>query len=256
MGKGGRIMLRKFSGVALALSVVCAAPLFAGPPARPMVISGEILLEGMPVAEGTELKLLVAQTEMVIATKRTDAGTSWYRVVLPPFDPSKPELQRPREGDPIKFISLGTQSLASITPLKWAAGPVLKNVLPRTAIQKAPTILTTAATQDASGNWRLQSKIRPVDAQENAMQALSYQIKWFVRKSAPTTPEPPATPAVPAAEEVLPSVSAEKESALTYAGTLKDDEVFELYVIPVAEDGKHGPSARQMVSPLLSKGEL
>jgi hypothetical protein len=221
-----------------------------------MVISGEILLDGMPPAEGTELKLQVAQTEVLIPTKLTAAGTSWYRIVLPPFDPSKPELQRPRQGDLIKFISLGTQSLAAITPLKWASGPVLKNVLPRTAIQKAPTILTTAAMQDSSGNWLLQSKIRPVDAQESEMQALSYQIKWLVRKSAPATPETPETPAVPAAEEVLPAVSAEKESALAYAGALKDGEVFELYVIPVAEDGKHGPSARQMVYPLLSKGEL
>lgn len=88
------------------------------------------------------------------------------------------------------------------------------------------------------------------------MKALSYQIKWFVRKSATGTPESPEAPAMPAAEEVLPSVSTEKESSLTYAEVIKDGEVFELCVTPVAGDGKHGPSARQMVNPVLSKGEL
>lgn len=256
MGTIIRIMLRKISGMALALSVVCAVPVFAGPPARPMVISGEILLDGMPVTEGTELKLLVAQTESVIATKLTEAGTSWYRVVLPPFDPSKPELQRPREGDPIKFISLGAESLATMTPLKWMSGPVLNNVLIKTTIQKTPTILSAAAAQDSSGKWLLKAKIRPVDSLGSGNEALSYRVKWLVRKTTTVAPDSPEAQAVNAAEEVLRSVSTEKESSLTYADVIKNGEVFELYVTPQSQDGKNGPSARQMVNPVLTKGDL
>lgn len=256
MGKGGLSMLRKLSGIALALSIVSAALVFAGPPARPMVISGEILLNGMPPAEGTELKLMIAQTEVMIPTKLTAAGTSWYRIVLPPFDPSKPELQRPRQGDLIKFISLGAQSLASMTPLQWMSGPVLNNVLIKTAVQKSPTILSAAAAQDSSGKWLLKAKIRPVDSQGSGNEALSYRIKWLVRKTTATAADSPEAQAVNAAEEVLRSVNTEKESSLSYADAIKNDEIFELYVTPQSKDGKNGPSARQMVNPVLTKGDL
>lgn len=256
MRKGGRTMRWKLSGMALALSLVCTALVFAGPPARPMVISGEILLNGMPPAEGTELKLQVALTEVMIPTKLTEAGTSWYRIVLPPFDPSKPELQRPRPGDPIKFMALGTESLTAVTPLQWISGPVLNNLLIKTAIQQTPTILSASAAQDSNGKWLLKAKIHPINPPGSGNEALSYRFKWLVRKTATIAPESPETQAVTAVEEVLPSVSTEKESALTYAGAIENDEIFELYVTPQSQDGKNGPSARQMVHPVLTRGEL
>ncbi|MBI5233725.1 MAG: hypothetical protein HY880_05160 [Deltaproteobacteria bacterium] len=233
---------------------------FAGPPARPMVISGELLADGAPVAEGAELKITIAQAEAVVKTKQSEGGTAYYRIVLAPFDPMKPDLPRFGNGDSIRFLSLGQESLADMPPLAWKPGTVVINVLLRTVIQEAPSILAASATQDADGKWVLKSTIRPIAPKGDADAALSYRIKWFVRKAAGVATDDSGTQqkpqAVKAAEETLSSISTDKESVLSYGGTLNETELFELYVTPLAGDGKNGPSVRQTVYPVQTKGAL
>jgi hypothetical protein len=132
----------------------------------------------------------------------------------------------------------------------------LNNILIRTAEHNAPTIVLAAATQDADGKWVLRARIRPADARGSEKEALSYRIKWLLRKGAAAVPDNPEARTTIAAEEVLPTVSTEQESSLTYALSIEDGEVFELYATPVTADGKSGPSARRLVSPVLTRGEL
>lgn len=242
-------------GMVMGLLLMCASA-FAGPPARPMVISGELLVDGTPVAEGTELKLMVAQTEIVVKTKQHEGGTAYYRTVLAPVDPNKPEAPRFREGDTVRFLSLGQEALADIT-LPWKPGVVLKNVLVRTDIQEVPLLSIASATQGNDGKWVLKSTIRPM-ARKDGNAALSYRTKWLVRKAAGVGTDNSGTPqeplAVVVAEEKLSSDIT--ESVLSYGGTLKETELFELYVTPLAGDGKNGPSVRQTVYPVLTKGAL
>ena len=250
-----KVMLGMFMGLLLA----CTSA-FAGPPARPMIISGELLVDGAPVAEGTELKITISQTETVVKTKQSEGGTAYYRIVLAPFDPNKPDAPKFREGDSVRFLLLGQESLDAMPQMAWKPGAVLKNILLRTVIQEAPSILAASATQDADGKWVLKSTIRPIASKGDGDAALSYRIKWLVRKAAGVTTDNSGTQqkpqAVVVAEDTLPSVSADRESVLTYGGTLKDTEVFGLFVTPLTVDAKNGPSVRQTVYPVLTKGAL
>ena len=246
-------------GMVMGLLLTCASA-FAGPPARPMVISGELLVDGTPVADDTELKITIAQAEAVVRTKQSEGGMAYYRIVLTPFDPMKPELPRFREGDSIRFLSLGQESLDTMPQMAWKPGTVLKNILVRTVIQEAPSLLAASAMQDADGKWVLKSTIHPIAPKRDADAALSYRIKWLVRKAAGSATGDSGTPqeprAVVVAEETLSSISTDKESVLSYGGTLTETELFELYVTPLAGDGKSGPSVRQTVYPVLTKGAL
>lgn len=251
MGKGNLTAGGKASALALAVSVFCASSVCAGPPQRAMVVSGEILVNGSPAPEGTELKIMAGQADLVVATRLTEAGTSWYRVVIPPYDPARPELSRPKAGDAMKFVSLGGDSLAAMPPLVWAAGPAVRDVLIGSAAP-SPTILAARAVQDGSGKWVLKASIRPVESQE----PLSYQVRWLLRRNPAAESDSAEARATVAAEELVSALTTDKESSLLFAEPLDGGELFEVYVIPQGGDGKRGRAARRAVYPVATGGEL
>lgn len=242
MGKAGMTVISNL--LLLTLSFVCAPAAFAGPPARSVLVSGEILVDGMPVPEKTELKLRLAQADVSVETKVSAAGTSYYRLVYP---------LKTEEAYSLQFISLGAENLTSLPPLTGTGGSVRANVLVRTAIQKEPAILAAAAAQDSDGKWLLTATIRS-GTRGSDEEPLSSSVLWYLRAAAaePDGTEPRARLA---AQEILDSASA-GNSSLVYAEAINEGDVFEVYVIPGTKDGKKGPAARQTVIPVLTRGGL
>ena len=250
--------------VLLLFVLLFAGHAYAAPPAQPMVIHGEILAEGKILPEGTELKVSVKGQEISLKTANTAEGLSIYTLKIHAYNPNKPEKPgevRAKEGDEIRFLSLGKYTLAQMPSLKWKQGLIVKkDLLVNQVLQNSPSFMSASATQNGD-KWVLKCKIGPLQQEKPDSSLISYKVKWFYKKT--KEPEQAATDGKKAdevvlvKEETLKDVKADKESEITYDGPTKGMKYFEVVVTPeMIPDGAKGPSAVKNVFPIVTQGGI
>jgi hypothetical protein len=108
-----------------------------------MVLHGVALVNGTPVPKGTVLTLSV-DGQPVQTSLQEDFGQAHYSVAIPPTPVQ-----------PIRFTSLGENSLAALSTVGWQAGTVLRHdILVNCELAVPPRILGAIARL-ADDTWTL-----------------------------------------------------------------------------------------------------
>jgi len=246
------------------LVLLLAGNVYAAPPAQPMVIHGEILAEGKVLPEGTELKVSVKGQEINLKTANTAEGLSIYTLKIHAYNPNKPEKPgeiRAKEGDEIRFLSLGKYTLAQMPSMKWKQGMIVKkDLLVNQVLQQSPSIMSASAVQTGE-KWLLKCKISPLQQEKPDSSLISYKIKWFYKKTKEAEQAAPdskkADDVILVKEEILKDVKVDRESEVTYEGKTTGMKYFEVVVTPeITSDGAKGPSAVKNVFPVMTQGGI
>lgn len=239
--------------------VIFAGAALAGPPVRPMVISGEALAEGKTLPEGTVLKFMAGQFELGAKVLVSEEGISYVRLVIPTFDPDRKELPGGREGDLVKFVSLGSYALTDVPPVKWKKGLNVKSdFLVKQVLKERPSIASASAVHDGE-KWALKCAINPVVQKGLDPASVAYRLKWFYLRKTPgdeKLPDGKPKRSVFVKEELLKDIKPGAESTVEYKDKTADMKFFRLLLTPVMPDGQVGPSVVRDVVPVTTKGEL
>lgn len=253
MGKASMTLISNL--LLLALTLVCVPAAFAGPPARPMVITGEVLAEGKPVPEGTLLKFVIGQLEAETRIMVSEEGMSYARLVIPAYDMERKDTPGGREGDLVKFTGLGSYPLSNMPPVKWKRGQNLKrDFFIKQAINERPAIVSASAIQDGE-KWSLKCSIKPIVPHGIDPASVSYRIKWFYTREKATVDEKKET-SVFVKEDVLKDPKPGAQSSVEYAGNAADMRFFRVLLTPVLVDRSVGPSVMMDVIPIVTKGDI
>ena len=179
-------MLRSDTLLTLAFGCLLGAGYIAGaaePPQRPMVLHGVALVNGTPVPKGTVLTLSV-DGQPVQTSLQEDFGQAHYSVAIPPTPVQ-----------PIRFTSLGENSLAALSTVCWQAGTVLRHdILVNCELAVPPRILGAIARL-ADDTWTLDCQFERLAQTAVAADRITYVVRWYLVKvpDDPATGVPPVT---------------------------------------------------------------
>ena len=168
-----------------------AGTAYAGPPVRPMVISGEALAEGKPLLDGTVLKFMVGQFDMESKVIVSEEGISYVRMVIPAFDPDRKEIPGGRDGDLVMFTSAGPYPLGDMPTVKWKKGLNLRrDFFVKQAIRERPAVASASSVYDGR-MWVLKCSINPITQKGLEPSSVSYRTRWFYIKKTAGGEQPP-----------------------------------------------------------------
>lgn len=224
---------------------------FSAPPAPPMIIHGEALIDGAVVPAETIVKIQAGQFQIESSTVLTETGISYYTIIIPQDSSEGTASNGASSGDSVQFITIGDESLSEISPVNWESGKSLKQdivVRPALSSSSAPEIVSASADSSGTG-LSLNSSFNPA-AVENT--ELSHRLRWYLRNPDADKPEDET---ILIKEDTLTQVTGEKQTTYTIenAGDLK---YLELIITPLLTDGKIGASAYKKVIPVISEGTL
>ena len=250
-----RRLLRKTS-ILFFLLALFVGIVHAGPPKMPMVIHGEVIVDGRQVPNNTVLKVTLGRFDLSSQTTLTETEGSRYRMEIPAYDPEKTDKQGAKEGEEVKFVSLGNDSLSNISPIKWKTGSVVRqDIFIRTTVQKYPEILSASAKKEAEGKWIFKCNVKPLEQKGLEGASILYKVRWFLKKKQEGPDKEKEGQRVLVKEDILKDLRAAKESEIKYEAQL-DEGHFEVYVTPQLNDGTKGPSAMKRVFPVITQTEL
>src|SRR4030042_368778 len=215
-----RLFLTKTS-ILFFLFTLFTGIIHAGPPKMPMVIYGEVIVDGKQVPKDTVLKVTLGRFDLSSQTTLTETEVSQYRMEIPAYDPEKTDKQGAKEGEEVRFISLANDSLSNISPIKWKTGSVVRqDIFIRTTVQKYAEILSASAKKDAGGKWTFKCNVKPLEQKGLEGASISYKVRWFLKKKQVGPDKEKEGQMGLVKEDILKDLRAAKESEIKYDGKL------------------------------------
>ena len=213
-----------------------------GFPRQPMIIHGEVLVNGKAAATGSVVEAHVGSTIVAKTTINDQFGFSSY--VL--------EIKTSAHVSKESRLTIKRGDYSADGSLIWKEGDsAKKDILTNSTLNSRVTIKSTTAIKDTEG-WELQCEFDPLQQEGISAEAVTYRLRWYISQGGDGEDEQAKL-----IKENTVSSTETKQTFSLEASVIPDSTGFlHLVITPILNNGEFGPSRIKKIKIVLKEAEM